>query len=248
MKSKKASHIGFVLSFVIFMTSVLFLYTLLVPSLKTDVDKKAAVENLRTELVERISLDLTSLTVTISESVGSGTCLQFVDLIDETGISDEIVIQNEIGQIFTPYIFLSSVYVDRSLNTNSKFFKISVSEGFPPLANPDTGTLSTCTSLNKGVGGYEIGSIRTEKNIFQSKVEGVLEEYRTGYDALKAELKVPMINEFGLGFVYENETLTRTVDPNLNISIYSNRFPVRYIDEEGNKKSGDLEIRVWWLN
>jgi len=152
MKSKKASHVGFILSFVIFMTSVLFLYTLLVPSLKTDVDKKAAVENLRTELVEKISSNLTSLTVTVSPGSSSETCLQFVDLIDETG-SGKILIQNEIGQIFTPYIFLSSVYVDRSLNTSSKLFKISVSKEFP-LANTYAGTPGICTEINIGASGY----------------------------------------------------------------------------------------------
>jgi len=58
-------------------------------------------------------------------------------------------------------------------------------------------------------------------------------------------LSVPKINEFGFGFVYESGTIVETVNPDVRISVYSQRTPVRYIDEEGNKKSGDLEIRVW---
>ena len=106
------------------------------------------------------------------------------------------------------------------------------------------GIPSSCTSLNKA-SGYSLSSIRTEKNIFQSQVERVLVEYGTDYETLKTELKVPRINEFGLEFIYEDETVVKTTDPTLRISVYSQRTPVRYIDEEGNKKSGDLEIRVW---
>lgn len=245
MKSKKASHIGFILSFVIFMTSILFLYTLLIPSLETDVDKRAAVESLETELIKKVSLDLTSLTVTVDPSASSDTCLEFKNLINEAGISGRIVIQNDQGQIFTSYISSdgNDVYVDRT-DSGFDFFKISVSEEFP-LVSTYSGSPVTCTPLNKEASGYSIGLLRTEENIFQSKVEKTLAEYKTNYDTLKAELKVPMINEFGLGFVYENETVVKTLDPNLSISVYSERFPVRYIDKEGNKKSGDLDIRVW---
>ena len=240
MKSKKASHIGFVLSFVIFMTSVLFLYTLLVPSLKTDIDKKAAVENLKTELIEEISSDLTSLTVTVVDEDLTETCLQFVNLEGDTG-SGKILIQNEEGQTLEPFISSGNVYVDRD-DANFDFFKISVSEEF---AQANTGTLEGCAELSKGASGYEIGLLKTEKNIFQSQVEQVLVEYGTDYETLKTGLKVPRINEFGLGFVYESGTIVETVNPVVRISVYSQRTPVRYIDEEGNKKSGDLEIRVW---
>ena len=235
-KLKKASHVGFILSFVIFVTSVFFLYTLLVPSLKTDVAKETVVNSIRTELIEKISSDLISLTVTIDGSGGSDNCLQFVNLISDNGISGRIIIQNEIGQVFIPYVSSSSVYVDRTINTSSKLFKISVSEEFPLASS----TPPSCT-----VSGYSIGLIRTEKNIFQSRIEGVLDEYRNDYNTLKGELSVPKINEFGFGFVYENGTFIGTKDPNLSISVYSQRIPVRYIDIEANKKSGDLEVRAW---
>ncbi len=41
-------------------------------------------------------------------------------------------------------------------------------------------------------------------------------------NGLKKELKVPAVNEFGLGFVYENETVVKTTDPDLRISVYIN--------------------------
>jgi len=244
-KNKKASHIGFILSFVIFMTSILFLYTLLIPSLRTDIDKKVVVESLETELVKKISLDLTSLTVTVDPSSSSDTCLEFKNLINEAEINRKIIIQNDQGQIFTSYISSNGndIYVDRT-NADFNFFKISVSEEFS-LVSTYTGTPITCTPLNKEASGYSIGSLRTEENIFQSKVEKTLVEYRANYASLKVELRVPAINEFGLGFVYENATVVKTLDPNLSISVYSERIPVRYIDKGGNKKSGDLDIRVW---
>ena len=147
-----------------------------------------------------------------------------------------MVIQNEHGQTFIPYVLLGSLYVDRTINTSSKLFKISVSEEFSLVST----TPPSCT-----VSGYNIDLIRTEKNIFQSKIEEVLDEYRNDYNALKGELSVPKINEFGFGFVYENGTFIGTKDPNLSISVYSRRIPVRYIDIEANKKSGNLEVRAW---
>ena len=73
----------------------------------------------------------------------------------------------------------------------------------------------------------------------------MINSYYNNYDALKTELNVPLRDEFGFDFVYENETVVGPSPINTNISVYANDVSIRYVDTEANKKSGSLRIRVW---
>ena len=52
---KKGSHVGMMLSFVIFVTFIVFLYSVLSPAIKIGQDKKLILDNLILELVEMLN-------------------------------------------------------------------------------------------------------------------------------------------------------------------------------------------------
>ena len=58
--NKKGSHIGMMLSLAIFVTFVVFLFSILQPIIKTRQNKQLDLESLRTELVEMLGSDLTT--------------------------------------------------------------------------------------------------------------------------------------------------------------------------------------------
>ena len=66
MKSKRGSHVGVVLSFVMFVTFLIFLYSILEPQLKVERDKEAFLEYLKRDLVQNFYEELT---VVITKSV-----------------------------------------------------------------------------------------------------------------------------------------------------------------------------------
>ena len=57
-KKKGGTHVGFILSFVIFVTFLIFLYSMLIEPTKTNQDKQYLLENLRINLIENILNDL----------------------------------------------------------------------------------------------------------------------------------------------------------------------------------------------
>ena len=58
--NKKGSHVGMMLSFVIFVTFLVFLYSVLYPMVKIGQDKKLILDNLILELSEMLDSDYTS--------------------------------------------------------------------------------------------------------------------------------------------------------------------------------------------
>ena len=69
MKNKRGSHVGIVLSFVIFVTFLAFLYTIIEPTIKIQQDKESLLNYLKIELMETFSADLTSTSITINKSL-----------------------------------------------------------------------------------------------------------------------------------------------------------------------------------
>ena len=57
---KKGSHVGIMLSFVIFVTFLVFLYSVIQPIIKTGQEKKISLDSLKIELVIILDPDLTS--------------------------------------------------------------------------------------------------------------------------------------------------------------------------------------------
>ncbi len=57
--NKKGSHVGMMLSFVIFVTFLVFLYSVLSPVVKTEQDKKLVLDSLILEMVEILNSDYT---------------------------------------------------------------------------------------------------------------------------------------------------------------------------------------------
>jgi len=241
--NKRGSHVGMVLSFVIFVTFLIFLYSILEPATKTQKDKQALLDYLKIELIERFSADLTSATVsTRGGQENKYKCLEInysiLDIEDPQNIS--LVIYNETrGPV--SFKFEGDYLIIDKFGDGQQFFKIYYSE--EPLNN--SAGASVCEGIIKSDEWATVGLIRTDEYIFETKIIDLINEYETSYGNLKNELNIPIGSEFGFSFTYTNKTVIGTSEKNVSTSVYAEEIPIQYIDREASVNSGFINIRVW---
>ena len=67
-RNKLGSHVGMIISFVIFITFIVFLYTVVKPAITTGEDKQTILSALEMQILENISANLTTATVQIKNN------------------------------------------------------------------------------------------------------------------------------------------------------------------------------------
>jgi hypothetical protein len=235
--NKKGSHVAVVISFIIFVTFMVFLFTMAKGSFQTEKNKDSLIEYLKTKLIEETSSQLNTVTVNLSKT-SSQACVELNGIVPDFGITSKVIVKNQ-NQITTP----SSVNGDNlriiRINNNDQFFKIYTSNEFPL-----TGTGSwTCDQFNEGTD-YNLGIAKTEKYVFEDKVFDLITRY-SDYKNLKEYLKIPEGTDFGIGFVYENGTSINVGIKDVTTDVYIKETPVQYVSRGGDIKSGFLRIIVW---
>jgi len=240
IKSKKASHVGVILSFVIFVTFVFMIFFVLQPRLKV-VDKTNSLDYIATELISNVSTDLTAVSVVINKSNPQG-CVQLIDLINKTEITDRVIVKNETGSILTTSVSTDgrSLYVQRG---NSYLIYVYNAKDFNQAP---TGGINPCQQITEGGTGYTLGLSKTEPYVFDTGVAKLWLEYTLKYDILKNYLKANPEDDFGFKFIYNNKSEIKTPVYNLtSINIYVGQTPVQYVNSKATIESGFFETTIW---
>lgn len=236
MKNKRASHVGVVLSFVIFVTFLIFLYSILEPSLKVERDKEALLEHLKIELLEEFEAELITVTVKIDDDVEVGSCVQLNYMESQTS-GKNLVVKNK-DDVSLKYKWrganlLTEFNVDR-------FFKVFYSEEFE--IRDDFFTDCTPISPNQYSGGF----VNEEIYVFESKVHELVLEYENNLDDLREKLSVPEDSGFGFEFLNkERVSLNKTNEGEVSLSIFGEEISVQYVDETASIEPGFVIVRVW---
>ena len=229
--NKNGSHVGFVISFVLFVTFVIFMYAILSSKVDFGQEKENSLNYVKAEVIERISENLTSVSVA-AKNPGAG-CAVLDNFLSTAGITDRFIVRSDSGNVLDKGISGQSLQVTRAGNT---FFRVYSSEEFPKITSP----LSGCTNS-----GYTLGLIRDSKDIFESKVLELFENYTEDYEALKKDMKISSGDEFGLRFTYSNGTEIETPEKNVTINVYVERVAIQYIKTDAAGESGFIDIIVW---
>ena len=256
--NKKGSHVGIVLSFTIFITFLIFLYSALEPSLKIDQDRESTLDYLEIELVEAISENFTSIIIRNDTVIEAGvTCIELKDLLTDLEIDSRTIIKDENENPVIASASEDHLYVDKGENSII-LYKLYNSEEFNSLGEELVGGCAgisdcdddeKCQSLENEeegyiVGIYFIGLVKKSEKIFLSKIGEFLEDYNSRYDELKEELKLSPGTEFGFSFTY-NETGVRTDEEEITGNVYAREIPIQYVDENANIWTGFINIQVW---
>lgn len=232
------SHVGVVLSFVIFVTFILFIYMIVKPAVGTE-NKQNLLNYIKDVLIERFSTELTSVSVLIDKE-NPQICVQFGGFVDKTGIGNRVIVRNDAGEVLNAKISGSDLFVQR--NGDEIFLRVYGSEEFNIT---ETGAITPCQPLSEGSQGYIFGLIRSEKNIFEKRIIQVIKSYNDDYKSLKEELNVGSGNDFRLDFIYANKTILSTEEKEVLVSVFVDEFQIQYISKDAVRELGSLNVRIW---
>jgi hypothetical protein len=227
-----------VLSFVVFVTFVVFLYTIIEPSFETDRDQQTLLNSLETSLIDMFSDDLTTQITSIDESYSPGTSCISIPVVSGTENMNAIV-KDEDNNITDSVKTSSSFKIAFSGQT---FFKVLYSnESFVSSG----ASLGSCASPDESSGEYSVGFTRTKEYIFENKILEAMTAYEEDYDDLKESLNIQNGGEFEFSFVNSSGGIVGTLQKNVSISVYAEEIPIQYINTTADISSGFLNIRVW---
>jgi len=222
------SHIGFMLSFSIFVVFLIFAYTILWQENFFLEGKQSVIKNLEKNFIEEIKSNV--VIATVFENASGYDCVSF-DASDFENYSYYIVKENEqiVGAYKTENIL--KMEYDGTPTLFKVYFSDSSFEG-------NTTSNSNCISS-------DIKYIQKRKEIFEEKILETDDYYKSAYDYLKEDLKIPYERDFGFEFEYENGTIIKTEEKNILGEIYVEEIPIHYFDAGGNFLEGKIRLKVW---
>ncbi len=231
-KNKRGTHVGIILSFLIFVTFLAFLYSITEPATRVSRNKLDLLEYLKIELLNKFEDDMSTVTLTI---IHDGTCGKFENFGGLEGLG--AVVKNETGDKIASYVEING---DTEVSKYEGIMKFYYSNQF------DKGE-SGCGSIKDA--DYDISIFRTTQEIFGSKINSISEKIKDDpnyYGELKEELGVPLDTEFGFTFKDGGgNILANANEKNVSVEVYAEEIPIQYMDSEANINPGFLNIRVW---
>lgn len=232
--NKKASHIGVVISFGIFLTFIVFAYVILIPKVETD-EHENLVEDIKNQMVEEISSRV--ITVSIKTESDSVTCARIGDFFTNFDLNKTIVVTDEDGNILTStYSGPSDQHLGITVAGES-LFRIYHSGEFSEISS------GACAESQNLYGKF----IKKEDIVVKSKILTLASDYTNDYGELKSRLNVPSVNNFEFTFTYSDDTETTTEAVEITRgNVYIEEFPIEYIEQaDVSTQVGTLRVKVW---
>jgi hypothetical protein len=237
-KNRRGSHVEVIISFIIFVTFIFFLFSILEPSIGGQKDKKNLLDSVEVAVLDRVSAEMTTITVRIITST-SQNCIELNDEITNLNIDSRIVSIGSYGNALNCYISSTDskdLRIERE-STSDNLLKIYYSSAFPTASTSS----SSCQSLQRGTG-YSLGLTKSGSYIFESEMINLINE---NYENLKSGLKIPEGVSFGYGIILSNGTSLDSTTEELSTNIYIRETPIEYVDLNGNILMGALKIKIW---
>ncbi|MCL5018557.1 MAG: hypothetical protein M1416_02195 [Candidatus Pacearchaeota archaeon] len=240
-KNKRGSHVGMIISFIVFVTFIVFLYSVVRPVVSIGQDKKTIADYLVVKIVENVSSDFNSTSVQILDNVPQD-CISltgFFTLLVNDGITFESLVQNEFRVLQTESYrnVIGDLVIDRTDSDNT-FFRIYTSAEYDALSEREG-----CVSIPQN--SYKIGGITSNRYPFKHNFEFLIASYEANYTQLKVDWNIPAGTDFGFEFTESDGTKTEVGEIPESVDVYAEEIPLQYIDEEANILSGFINIKVW---
>jgi hypothetical protein len=228
-KNRRGSHVEVIISFIIFITFIIFLFATVKYPVGREESKKNIFSSIESGIIEKISNDVTTITVNVADGVSP--CISLNNLLGNSNIGRNIVVKDNSGNILQSSLNGNSLNINR-INLGETLLKVYYSPEFEEL-----GTSSGCL-----VTGYNIGFTKTSKYPFENKF---LELMNEDYQTLNTELNVPKGVNFTYGIILSNATTIEKSAKELSTNVYVREISIEYIDLDGNIKEGYLKTTIW---
>jgi len=230
MKNKKATQVGIILSFVIFITFLIFILVILDPSSNMKNSEKPLLETLKTNIKSFCSVEITSFILSLPSSADCYT-------LDESPYSLEGLnasARNQDKTVLNIYRASDILYIEK--NVADTIYNVDYS---PTNLNENSfsGPVG-CEALN-------IESIKKTNEIVEPKIVELIYTQETNYDSLKQQFNLPSEKDFGIRFEFENKTIIGEPVPEQSKTTYVKKFQVIYLDMDANEKIGNFILYIF---
>lgn len=228
MKDKKGmEHVEVVISFLIFVTFVTFLFVFLNPFKQRGVSDSVS-EAIQEKIQDYGKIDFLYTSVNVNLTRVTGSCFNIENLSNS-----KVIVKNASGIRVNAAQSANRINIQKS----EEFYFIFYSSMFT-----EQGTFSSCTSLNAAE--YKIGSVQSIDVYSLNKFITLNASYHSDYESLKGSLGIE--NDFGFVIkdVQGNE-IVRALKKATMVNIKAVELPVPFIDENANIEVKILSIYLW---
>ncbi len=207
IKNKKGSQVSFIISFVLFISFLIFFIGLLNPFEKTETSKSSLLKHLENEIIKNVSDEVLVVSAT-EKTGGSKSCSDINGLIGKNIFSE-----------------------------NNGLIKIYSSDEF------STNTFQCIDPLKE----YEIGLIRSQNYILESKILKLNESYKDNYLTLKTDLGISESNDFEFSFLDIDEIpiIETKFKETPSTEVLAELVPVIYLTKDAEIKNGYIKVVLW---
>lgn len=252
INSKKASHVGMMLSFVIFIGALIFLYSSLSPQISMEKRGKYAIDEVETKLFNSFKEDLLTILIKVPDTLPSSTECVEVDLSGTipNELGDTFQVKDKDGNNLDYYVQGNLMEIEYN---DEDFLKILTS-GECIIGENSRGCIKSrgyddeleCESQHT----REVGTdaVNKAKYFFRNKIIETGGLYVNDYYGLKEDLDI--FPEIEFDFVFVNATGDKEWDFSEFIeeeeNIYINQKDIAYVDDHSAELlNGSLILRVW---
>ena len=226
LEDKKGSQVSMVISFIIFVVAIIFIYLIVSVSIPKSEPTKNVLDNLEGNVLKNLNSEIWVLRY--HENFSSATCFSFAKPEPITG--GQTVAINDTSSVASS-ISGNGILVENT-NGTIKIYYSSI------LENQNNFTGSGCTHA-------VLDSARKENVIPESQILEMMSNFSNNYTSLKTKLEVPASMDFDLTFDYLNGTKLGNSDSYPSTEIYSRELNLFFLSENAKNEEGKLRIRVW---
>ncbi len=230
MINKKGSHLGTILSMVLFIGFLIFLYVIAAPLLRTQQDFNPLLDSLEVKLLNQFYANLTTVTATTLVAP-IGNCMEITHPPDNIG--DNFIAKDINGDLINTFDTGSSLQLEWPQTNN--FYKIYYS--------PETFNLNSFIPLDCGEG--EIKAIKMNEKVFVNKINDFIDIYNEDYEDAKSLINFTATNDFGFNFTDVNGNMIGTNEKDITRNVFVKEIQILYVDSNAGVAPGILAVRVW---
>jgi len=248
IKNKKASgHIEIILSFVIFTSFVIFLFTTF-PVYQT---KKSEIG---LDSAERGILNFTSAKVSSFSLVFTDNRDQSCFFYPSKDALSEVIVKNSTGDRVNAETSGINWYVydaNWKPGLNDKFYEIYYSSEFSEAGYEIPASLKNneCKDLKTGGGnwGYSIGILRQDYKMSYNMTVSLISLYNSSYDSVKGNFSIPKGENFEFSIVdLKGKTLLNASrNKPERTAVLSRNTPIQMVYKNGTYVFGMLNVKIW---
>lgn len=224
--SKKASHVGIIASFSIFVLFLIGIYLFSQPFTQTSKEQDVILNYLEKELTNAFSENLT--VAIISGTAGNRSIIEMALVLEDTNVNYTVKDKNGVNRL--SFKNLNQLIV---LRTYEDVLWVYFSKAYlNPYGEPDIGgdTISPT-----------ISSVRVSKEIFEEKIINGI----NNFEDLKSNLTISQNIGFGFSFEMSNGTIIGTEIKQTSKDIFTKEVPIEYYNSYADKLNGKIRISIW---